>query len=102
MLAPHVAASLPPQNSLAPHVAVDDLGLDAALPQPPADLLRQRDAAVLAPCTADRNGDVALALPPVALGDDLQQVGVTLQELPGAGLGQHVPADLRVQAGPGP
>ena len=57
--------------------------------------------AVLAAGAADGDGHVALALAAVAGGDELEQLGVAVEELLGAGLVEDVAGHLLVEAGEG-
>ena len=57
--------------------------------------------AVLAARAADRDRHVPLALAAVAGGDELEQLGVAVEELLGAGLVEDVAGDLLVEAGEG-
>src|SRR4029453_10170964 len=83
----------------APHVAVDHLRLPPVLGQPSGELLRYDNAAVLAAGAAHRDRDISLAFATVALGQDLQHLRVTLEEVLGAGLLQHICADRWVKPG---
>ena len=61
--------------------------------EPPAQLLRDRHAAVLAAGAADSQRQVALAFSRVTATDEVDQLDVPVEELPRAGLGEHVVGD---------
>ena len=63
------------------------------------ELLGRGDRAVLAAGAADRDGHIALALTAVSGRDELEQLGVAVEELLGAGLVEDVRRHLLVQAG---
>src|SRR5829696_10358865 len=79
-----------PAGLLTPQVPVRDRGLHPVADQPLGDLLGHRDRPVLAAGAADRQRQVALALPLVAGADQPQQLGVDVEEAAGALLGEHV------------